>query len=713
MKQVLQSYRTGAVKVTEVPAPTEAEPGGVLVHTTASLVSAGTERMAMELGKKSLVGKARARPDLVQKVMQKLAREGVVATARTVFAKLDVPNPLGYSCAGRVVDADDAPFSMGDRVACAGAKVANHAEMNAVPRNLCARVPAGISDEEASFVTVGAIALHGVRTAAVQLGERVAVIGLGLIGMLAMQLLRAQGCKVLGVDLDRKKLDLAKELGCDAVGHPGAEAVEAMAAMSNGRGADAVVICAATSSDDPVALAGELARDRARIVAVGAVGMNLPRRPYYDKELVFLQSRSYGPGRYDPTYEERGVDYPAGYVRWTEQRNLESFLEAVASGAVDVKRLITHRFPIEKAEDAYRLISGESGEPFLGVVLTYSAKGEPATNVELRGPEAAAAAHDRVGLAFVGAGAFATGVLVPAFSKVTGAKLASVASARGVSSRHLADKFRFARATSDLDAQLADPAVDAVVIATRHHLHAAQAIAALNAGKHVFVEKPLALNENALAELLAARERAGRLLMVGFNRRFSPLARELEKRLSCRKTPLVLHYRINAGPIAPESWVKDPAVGGGRIVGEACHMVDLVSFLCGAVPVRVYAERAGQSDDDVSITLRLSDGSVATIDYVATGDPAYPKERLEVLGDGAVATLDDFRTLDFAKGRRQRMTSLLKDKGHAAEAVAFVEAVKRGGPPPISYESLAATTRSTFAALESLATGLPVTVGCS
>ena len=711
MKQVLQSYRTGDITVTDVPAPSAAEPGGLLVRTTASLVSAGTERMAMELGKKSLAGKARARPDLVQKVFQKLARDGMVATARTVFAKLDVPNPLGYSCAGLVVDAEDAPFAMGERVACAGAKVANHAEMNAVPRNLCARVPAGISDEEASFVTVGAIALHGVRTAQVQLGERVAVVGLGLIGMVAMQLLRAHGCKVLGVDLDPSKLELAEALGCDAVARPGPEAVDMMAGLSNGRGADAVVICAATTSNDPVALAGELARDRARIVAVGAVGMNLPRRPYYDKELVFLQSRSYGPGRYDPTYEERGVDYPIGFVRWTEQRNLESFLEAIASGAVNVKRLISHRFPIEKAEDAYTLISGATGEPFLGVVLTYGTEGEPAKTVEVRSSAPDEGWRDRAGLAFVGAGSFATGVLVPAFSKVEGTRLVSIASARGVTARHLAEKFQFARATSDLTEQLADPAVDAVVIATRHNLHAAQTIAALNAGKHVFVEKPLALDAASLAEVMAAREKSGRLLMVGFNRRFSPLARELKRRFEKRATPLVVQYRVNAGPMPADSWVKDLAVGGGRIVGEACHMVDLVSYLCDAVPVRVFAERAGQSDDDVAITLRLGDGSVATIHYVASGDPAFPKERLEVVGDGAVATLDDFKALEFAKGKRQRATSLLQDKGHATEAVAFVEAVKHGGPPPISYESLEATTRATFAALESLATGLPVTLG--
>ncbi len=707
MKQVLQSYRTGEISITDIPAPGEAEPGGVLVRTGASLVSAGTERMAMDLGRKSLIGKARARPDLVAKVLQKVGRDGVIATARSVFAKLDVPNPLGYSCAGTVLDAHDAPFAIGDRVACAGAKVANHAEFNAVPRNLCARVPEELTDEEAAFVTVGAIALHGVRLATLALGERVAVIGLGLIGQIAMQLCRAQGCTVLGVDLDPEKLKLARTLGCDSVAQPDT-ATEAMLALSRGRGADAVIICAAADSNAPVELAGELARDRGRVVVVGAVGMNVPRRPYYDKELVFLQSRSYGPGRYDPQYEDKGVDYPIGYVRWTEQRNMESFLEAVASGRVDVKRLISHRFPIERAEEAYRLISGETGERFLGVVLTYGGEAQADKTVSLTTSDSRQ--RERAGLAFVGAGGFATGVLVPAFARISSTRLVSIGSGRGVTARHLAEKFHFSKATTDLAEQIKDPAVDAVVIATRHNLHAEQTALALEAGKHVFVEKPLALNEEQLARVLAAREKSGRLLMVGFNRRFSPLARELKSRFGARRGPLVMQYRVNAGVIPDGSWIKDLAIGGGRVIGEACHMIDLCGYLSDAVPVRVFAERAGASEDDVAITIRFSDGSVATITYASCGDPAYPKERLEVLGDGALAILEDFRSLEFAHGKRARAASMLQDKGHAAECQAFVDAVRRNGPPPISYESLAATTRATFGALTSLATGAAVEI---
>jgi len=706
MKQILQNYRTGDIRVQDVPAPSEPEPAGVLVRTAASLVSAGTERMAMELGRKSLVGKARARPDLVAKVMQKLARDGAVATARTVFAKLGVPNPLGYSCSGTVLDADDAPFSAGERVACAGMKAASHAEVNAVPRNLCVRVPAGVPDEDAAFVTVGAIALQGVRTAGVQLGERVAVIGLGLIGQIAFQLLRAAGCRVLGIDPEPGRLTLARELGCDAVSKPGPAAVEEMMRISSGRGADAVVICAATPDSGPVALAGELARDRARVVAVGAVGMDIPRRPFYDKDLSFHQSRSYGPGRYDPVYEERGVDYPIGFVRWTEQRNMEAFLESVASGATNVRRLITHRFPIERAEEAYRLISGGTGEPFLGVVLTYSGAtaGERTVQVKPSSP-----ARSRPGIAFAGAGAFATGVLMPEFAHAKDLRLVSVSSGRGVSARHAAERFSIAKATTEFASQLADPDVDAVVVATRHRLHAEQVAAALEAGKHVFVEKPLALDEAGLARVLAAREKSGKLLAVGFNRRFSPLARQLAERLAGRRGALQMQYRVNAGSLPDGSWLKDPAEGGGRIVGEACHMVDLCTFLAGTPPVRVYAERAGAGEDDVLLTLRFADGSTAGISYSACGDPSYPKERLEVLGDGAVAVLDDFRALEFSRGKRDRRSLVLQDKGHAAEVRAFAEALKTG-VAPIPYDMLAAVARATFAALESLATGQPVDI---
>ena len=700
MKQVLQSYRTGELSVAEVPAP-GLEPGCVLVLTAASLVSVGTDRGTMELAQKSILGKARERPDLVRKVLDRVARDGLMATGQAVLGKLDQPIPLGYSCAGRVIAVGDGvtDLAAGDRVACAGAKVANHAELNLVPRNLCAKIPAGVSDEAAAFVTLGAVALQGLRQAAPTLGETFAVIGLGLIGQLAVQLLKANGCAILGIDLDERKVKLARELGADLAVLRTESVQDAAFALTRGRGVDGVLICAATQSSDPIQLAGELCRDRGRVVAVGAVGMEVPRRPYYDKELTLLQSRSYGPGRYDPSYEERGNDYPAGYVRWTEGRNLEAFLGLCARGAIQTAPLVTHRFPIERAAEAYETVSRE--DP-LGVVLTYSAQGAPSRTVQVG---SAGKPSGRVRVGVLGAGSFA-GALLPHLA-ATEAQLVTIASARGVSARHLAQRFRIERATTEAGAVLRDPGVDAVCIVTRHALHAAQAEEALRAGKHVFVEKPPALDEGELLRLLAAARESGRILMPGYNRRFAPHTLLLKRHFAARRAPLVLQLRVNAGTLPPEHWLRDPREGG-RILGEACHFVDLCAFLCDAPPVSVYAAGSG---DDVVITLAHADGSVATVAYVGSGDTTAGKERLEVLGDGAFAALEDFRTLELHRGgRKTRTRALGQDKGHKAELAAFVAAVQAGGPSPIALSSLAATSRATFAAVESLRTGEKVAV---
>ncbi len=707
MKQVLHSYRTGALTLSDVPVPA-VEPGGVLVRTAASLLSAGTEKMVLELGKKSLLGKAQERPDLVQKVVDKLGRDGVVATARTVWARLDEPMPLGYSCAGTVLSVGPGTpgFSPGDRVACAGAKVANHAEVNAVPMRLCAKVPASVGDEAAAFVTVGAIALQGVRTAAPALGETVAVIGLGLIGQLAVQILRAAGCKVLGIDLDPAKLEAALAGGATRALPRSGDVGQAVAALTNGRGVDAVVICAAADSNDPVELAGEIARDRARVVVVGAVPMDVPRHPYYDKELSLLLSRAYGPGRYDPSYEEQGHDYPIGYVRWTEERNFGAFLDLCADGRVDVRPLVTHRFPIDRAEEAYALLSGERREPYLGILLTYPADRKIEETVALRPAPEPHRGDVRLGIA--GAGAFASSVLVPAFARAKGVRLSTIVSARGITAAKLGERFGFARAATSFAALCADPAIDAVVIATRHNLHAEQAALALAAGKHVFVEKPLALGPAELDRLREAALGSGRILLAGFNRRFSPLAVKLEGFFRDRAGPLALICRVNAGPLPPESWILDRAVGGGRIIGELCHFVDLLSFVCGAPPVRVQAE-GGPADQTVA-TMAFADGSAGTIAYATDGDPSFPKERLEVFGGGRAAVLDDFRTLTLSgQGRRRHAGGLGQDKGHRAEAAAFVEAVK-SGVPPIPLDSLLRTTEATFAIEAALRTGKPQTL---
>jgi predicted dehydrogenase/threonine dehydrogenase-like Zn-dependent dehydrogenase len=711
MKQVVQSYRTGELRVADVPAP-GVEPGCILVRTAVSLVSTGTERVAMQLANKSIVGKARQRPDLVKKVLERVVRDGLLATGRAVFARLDEPLPLGYSCVGRVIAVGEGVprFAVGDRVACAGSKVANHAELNLVPHNLAVAVPDSVDDEAAAFVTVGAIALQGLRTAAPTIGETFAVIGLGLIGQIAVQLLRSNGCRVLGIDVDEKKVALARELGCDVAIVRGGAVEEAAAGLTDGNGVDGVLICAGTDSNDPVQLAGALCRDRGRVVAVGAVGMEIPRRPYYDKELVLLQSRSYGPGRYDPVYEEIGIDYPIGYVRWTEQRNMQAFLDVCQRGGVKPPALVSHRFAIERASEAYDLIAHDPG--VLGLLLTYPAGAALSRTVTRQPIRSLGNGTVRVGV--IGAGLFTTGTLLPAIADDPAVALVCIASARGLSAEHLARKFGFARCSTDADAVSSDPEIDAVVIATRHHLHAEQAASALRGGKHVFVEKPLALDEESLQNVLRAEAESNRLLMVGFNRRFAPLSIELKQFFEGRRQPLVVYYRVNAGPILASSWIHDPAVGGGRILGEVCHFIDFVTFLTSSTPTSVFTHGVrplggARADDNVNISLAMADGSIATISYVATADASAGKERIEVLGDAATAVLEDFRELRLRRrGKEKTIRRLSQDKGHRAELKAFFAALRSGGSAPIPISELAAVTRATRAALDSLSSRTPI-----
>jgi predicted dehydrogenase len=709
VKQVLTSYRTGKLELADVPLPRPA-PNELLVKTTVSAVSAGTERAVLEMGQRSLIGKAQERPDLVRKVIDKVGRDGVLATARATFAKLDASLPLGYSCAGRVIELGSAvqSFAVGDRVACAGAGLANHAEVNAVPAPLCVRIPDGVDDESAAFVTLGSIALQGVRTAGAQLGETIVVLGLGLIGQLTVQILRAAGCQVFAVDLDASKVELARRLGARRAALRGDDLSQLLAGMTSGRGADAVIVCAASESSDALTLAGELARDRGKVVVVGAVPLEAPRKLYYEKELSLLVSRSYGPGRYDRSYEEQGHDYPVGYVRWTEGRNFEAFLDLCRDGQVNVGALVTHRLPIARAEEAYQLLGGEIAQPYLGILLTYP---EQITELPARTVEPRPSRSERLTLGVAGAGSFASSVLLPAFAEVGQASLHTIVSARGVSARQLGERFSFREVGNDYAALCSDPAIDAIVIATRHDLHARQTVAALGAGKHVFVEKPLALNPEELAAVRRAAEASDRQLLVGFNRRFAPLSQKLRDFIGDRTQPLLLSYRINAGPIAAASWIQDPTVGGGRIVGEVCHFIDLFSFLLGSLPVEVNAlaiASEGHPTDQLSATIRFEDGSLGTVIYGANGDPGYPKERLEVLGDGRVAVLEDFRTLEMSqRGRRHYARSVAQDKGHRAEAAAFVQACLRGEGPPISRESLWRTTAATFAIETALRSGLP------
>jgi polar amino acid transport system substrate-binding protein len=711
MKQLLQNLRTGEAIVADVPVPTM-QPGRILVRTAASLISAGTERALTELGQKTLLGKARERPELIGKVWEKVKTEGISQALEGVRDKLDQSHAVGYSAAGIVVECanDVADFRPGDRVACAGTDYASHAEVISVPRNLCMSLPEELTFEEGAFGTVGAIALQGVRLAEPTLGESVVVIGLGLVGQLTVQLLKANGCRVFGVDIDETRLQLALASGAEAACIPD-DAKEKIRRWSRGRGADACIIAAATASNDPIVLAGEVSRLKGRVVAVGLVGMNIPRDIYYQRELTLKVSLSYGPGRHDPEYEEHGHDYPVAYVRWTEARNIEAFLYLLAARRIAVSPLITHRFAINDAPRAYELISGKTDKKYLAVLLTYETESEVERRIENAPAKSAARAAGQVGIGLIGAGGYAQKMLLPNF-KAAGADFCAIASASGVSARDVGTKYGFKRFLSDASGVINDDEVNLIVIATRHGSHAELATLALERGKHVFLEKPLALDDVELDRLLDAAQRSEGQLLVGFNRRFSPFSIKAKAVFAERQSPLSILYRVNAGRIPREHWTQDAREGGGRIIGEVCHFVDLMQFLTDSAPQRVYAEsiRAGVSDlvseDSVFITLQFADGSNGVIAYLAEGDSSLPKERIEIFGEGKTFVIEDFRSATlYADGREKRETLRQQDKGQAEETRIACAVVAEGRAGPITLQELEATTRATFRIRDSLRTG--------
>lgn len=702
--------RTGESVVAEVPAPAVRR-GELLIAVSSSLVSAGTERMVVDFASKNVLEKARSRPDLVRQTVEKARRDGVLQTFEAVQNRLDQPMALGYSVSGTVIEAgaDVSGFVRGDRVAAAGAGQAVHAELVTVPQNLVVKIPENVDFDSAAFTTVGAIALQGLRLAELRIGEIVAVLGLGLLGQITVQLLRANGCRVIGFDPKDDRAALAQRLGAEeGVSNEGALR-SACAVATRGRGVDAVLITADTTSDQPIATAGEIAREQAIVVAVGAVGLNIPRKTYYEKELRLRISRSYGPGRYDDAYEQDGIDYPYAYVRWTENRNMEAFLRLVRDGAVDFAPLITHRVEIADGVRAYDLITGRTDERFLGVLLQYPGMGDaavaPARKIEVARP---AARTDKVRVGFIGAGNFARSVLVAAF-RDAGAELVGVAAATGVSARHAADRFRFRYCTTSADEIFDDQSVNTVVIATRHDLHAAQAISAINTGRHVFVEKPLCLDAVELDAIRAAYEARDPqpLLMVGFNRRFAPMAVRLRDFMAASGEPLLIHYRVNGGFIPRTEWVQREE-GGGRLVGEGVHFIDWAIWLTRDEPELVHAVAADDtgrySQDNLAVTIRFRRGSILQLLYVASGDRAAGKERIEVHGGGRTAIVEDFRRLELTGGgRRHTERSWLRsDKGHRDAVRAFVDAIRAGGPAPIPFEEIVMSMRATFAARESL-----------
>jgi predicted dehydrogenase len=714
MKQVANTPRTGVITVVDVPAPSLPS-GGLLVRTAFSVISVGTEMSKVELAEKNLLAKARARPDLAAKAIKRARTEGIVPAIRVVRDRLAGLDPLGYSAAGVVLEVAPgvAGFAVGDRVACGGAS-AGHAEVIAVPRNLAAKVPDDVGLDSAAFATVGAIALHGIRQAETTVGETVGVVGLGLIGQLAVRILRTAGAQVVGIDPDPAARELAQSEA--AVFDPGSSVLEAAAReATRDRGLDAVLVCAAAADAGPIELAAKLARDRAKIVVVGALPVAIDRALMYDKELDLRIARSYGPGRYDVDYEEYGRDLPPGYVRWTEQRNLEAFLALLASGRLSVVDLITHRYPIAAAPEAYAALrgKGDGRRPF-GVVLEYESASNtteaasPASRPNKAEPRRSSGSGVRVGL--IGAGGFARATLLPALSDGK-ATLVSVADSSGLAARDVATRFGFERAASSPAELIEDETLDAVAITTRHSSHAALVAEALRHGKAVFVEKPLALDEEELALVRAAASPES-ILMVGFNRRFAPLVKPLVSALEGVEDRVV-SVRVNAGPLPADHWVHDPEEGGGRLLGEGCHFVDLLTHIAGAPVKSAHAVAFPQSGrplqctDSIVATLQFASGAVGALVYAGTGDPHLPKERIEVFGGGVSAVLDDFRRLELYRGGKRHVVKKAQDKGHRAEIACFLDAVAGRVEPP-SLESYFASTRVTLALLDSLRTGEPV-----
>ena len=703
MKQLIQSFKTGELGLFDVPAPI-CEENGCLVQTSVSLVSAGTEKMLVDFAKKSMIQKAKDRPDLVKQVIDKMKKEGVKNTLEKVFTKLDTPIPLGYSLAGRVIEVGSnvSGLNIGDRVACGGAGYANHAEINYVPKNLMVKIPDSVDDIDASFVTVGAIALQGIRQTAPLIGEKIAVMGLGLLGQLTVQMLKANGCKVIGSDVDPYKIELAKKLGADEVCHA-SELIKKADNFSNGYGVDAVIITASTMSNQPIIDAADISRMRGRVVIVGMVGMDIPRNSYYKKELTLKLSMAYGPGRYDPEYEEKGIDYPYDLVRFTEQRNFEAFLGLIEEGKVTPKELLTHTFEFDEAMRAYDLLEGKVKERYLGIVLTY--KNELKLNEhKIIKRNDKVIKNDKLNIGLIGAGNFTKSVILPNLQKAGGFELVGLCTATGVSAQGTGKKYDFKYITTDSEELFKNEEINTIFVTTRHNDHANKVLKAIEYNKHCFVEKPLCIYEEELDEI-EKNYKANTIIQVGFNRRFSPMIETIKSKID---TPIAINYRINAGIIPKDVWIQDRSIGGGRIIGEVCHFIDTCSYLTDSKVVSVYASVVNKDnksipdEDNVSIILNYENGSTATISYYAYGDSSMPKEYIEVFGNGISMQMNDFRELNiYQNGKTNKIKKANQDKGFVNEFKAFKEAINTG-KEAISFDSIVNTTRTTFKIIDSL-----------
>lgn len=701
MKQILQHLRTGELEVADLPSPRVAR-GSVLIKTQASLISAGTERMLIEFGQANLWQKARSQPDKVKQVLEKLRSDGVVTTAEAVLRKLDQPLPLGYSNAGIVVEVGEGVTDLqpGDRVASNG----NHAELVSVPRLLCAKIPEGVTFDQAAFTTLGSIALQGLRLAKPTFGEQFMVFGVGLLGILTIQLLTAMGCDVLAIDLNEDRLKLAASYGATTVNlADGSDPIAHANTWTQGRGVDGAIITASAQTDEIVHQAAESCRKRGRIILVGVVGLNLRRADFYEKELTFQVSCSYGPGRYDDNYERRGQDYPIGHVRWTEQRNFEAVLQAIQQGRIRLDELITHQFPIANASEAYHTI--QNVPTAMGVMLTYPREATPINTQSIVNPSAVATPGQiRVGV--IGAGNFAVSTMLPGLAQ-SDAHLDAIVDRKPFAARHAASKFNVRRALTHDKELFDDPTIHAVFFSTRHDAHARNVRDGLQAGKHVFVEKPLALNEEQLNDVIqAVQTHPDKLVMVGFNRRFSPHVLHMKQHLRGRSQPLCIQLTVNAGHIPADSWVQQASVGGGRIIGEACHFLDLLCYFTDSPIVRVSAMMVGKGpeirEDKMSITCEMADGSIGTVHYFANGSKAFPKETFQIFSDQRVIQMDNYRvTSGYGFKSFPKLRTIRQDKGHKAEFAAFIDAIQSGGTSPIPFSQLVNVTRASFAAVQS------------
>ncbi|OGW24290.1 MAG: hypothetical protein A2X55_05015 [Nitrospirae bacterium GWB2_47_37] len=727
MKILAQNYSNGDLELLEVPMFTEIK--GLLVETKASLVSVGTEKAMIDIAKKNIIGKAIARPDWVRQVIDKVKTDGLMEAWRQSKARLDMPVPLGYSCSGILKDVGtrDGDFRIGTRVACAGSGYASHAEFNLVPPNLCVKIPDNVSFEDAAYVAVGGIAMEAVRLAKVEFGHKIGVIGLGLLGQLTVQILRSAGCHIIGIDISEKKCELALKHGAEVIAVDGKDdPISRSMAFANDEGLDAVIIMASFDSNKPLIDAAEMCRERGRIVACGLVGLNIPRETFYKKELDFAVSRAWGPGMYDPDYEERGLKYPLAYARWTALRNMEEFLKMVSLGTIKLDDITTHIFSFDRALEAYEMIlSGK--EPAIGVVLRYNEKSEgknKKSGVKILSNIAIQRNNinekKSIGIGLIGAGLFARGTLLPAMQRIKKLSFEGVATARGLTGQHIAKSFDFKYCTTDYLDILNDKNIDIVFILTRHNSHAKFICEALKAGKAIFVEKPLCINEEQLKEivntysLVASNNLSTPFLTVGFNRRFAPTTKKCVEFVGQNGKNAIVQIRCNAGYIPPESWVHKREEGGGRIIGEVCHFVDLADAITDGVPKKVFASALKDNyglKDNLTISIQMDNGAVAGITYASNGDKSFPREEVQVFAGGAICIIENFKNITFvSSGKKRIQKSIEANRGYKEQIETVVEALIAGMPSPIDFKPLVAATVTTFAIEESIKIGKAVDI---